>query len=280
MSKLLADTLRIGQIKFTNALPICHFIDRNSATHRFFPGAPAELNRWLARGEIDAGLVSSFAYAQLADDFVALRGLSVSSRGPVGSIFLFSKRPIEELSGCRVSLTSHSASSVSLLRILLGEIGVTDVSYVTEEPDLQTMLQRSEAALLIADHALEGSVRDHGLLTYDLGEEWYTRTGHSMTFAVCAVPKRMVEENPEKARAIQALFLEGKRKGYADMESVIGAAMERMGQTRAFWRDYFGKLIHDLDEELAVGANAYFDAAYRHGLLAKPVKLELWGDES
>ncbi|MBL0387947.1 menaquinone biosynthesis protein [Tumebacillus sp. ITR2] len=280
MGEIGTDLLRIGQIKFTNALPICHFIDRSSPHHTFLPGAPSELNAWLADGTIDAGLVSSFAYAQLADDFVALRGLSVSSRGPVGSIFLFSKRPLEELSGSTVSLTSHSASSVNLLRILLGEIGVQDVNYVTEEPHLHEMLKSADAALLIADHALRESVLDHGLYMYDLGEEWHNRTGHSMTFAVCAVPKRLVKEHPDKARAIQKLFLEGKRKGTADMESVIEAAIEMMGQTKDFWRDYFGKLIHDLDDELAVGANAYFDAAYRHGLLAKPVKLELWGDES
>ncbi|PWK06636.1 menaquinone biosynthetic enzyme MqnA/MqnD family protein [Tumebacillus permanentifrigoris] len=272
--------LRIGQIKFTNALPICHFIDRSDPMHEFWPGAPSELNSWLADGTIDAGLVSAFAYAQLADDFVALRGLSVSSRGPVGSIFLFSKRPIEELSGCTVALTSHSASSTNLARILLGEIGVRDVNYVTQEPDLPSMLDGAEAAVLIADHALHWSVQDHGLQMYDLGEEWHTRTGHSMTFAVCAVPRRLVEQDPEKARGIHRLFLEGKRKGLGDLEAVIAEATRMMGQTEDFWRSYFSKLIYDLHEELAVGADAYFDAAYRHGLLTKPVKLELWGDES
>lgn len=259
-------TLRIGQIKFTNALPICYFIDRSNPMHEFWPGAPAELNRWLADGTIDAGLVSAFAYAELADDFVALRGLSVSSRGPVGSIFLFSKRPIEELSGCKVALTSHSASSTNLARILLGEIGVQGVSFVTQEPDLLRMLEGAEAAVLIADHALFWSVQDHGLHMYDLGEEWNTRTGHSMTFAVCAVPRRLVEQDPEKVREIHRLFLEGKRKGLADLDAVIAEATRMMGQAEDFWRSYFGKLIYDLHEELAVGADAYFDAAYRHGL--------------
>lgn len=274
------ETLRIGQIKFTNALPICHFIDRSNPLFEFWPGAPSELNRWLQDGTIDAGLVSAFAYAELADEFVALRGLSVSSRGPVGSIFLFSKVPIEELSGCTVALTSHSASSTNLTRILLLEIGVRDVEYVTQEPDLPAMLAGAEAAVLIADHALYWSVQEHGLHMYDLGEEWHNRTGHSMTFAVCAVPRRLVEQEPEKAREIHRLFLEGKRKGLADPDAVIAEATRMMGQSEDFWRSYFGKLIYDLHEELAVGADAYFDAAYRHGLLTRKVKLEMWGDES
>lgn len=271
---------RIGQIKFTNALPICHFIDRSDLSFEFWPGAPTELNRWLAEGAIDAGLISAFAYAESAGQYVALRGLSITSRGPVGSIFFFSKRPLEELSGCTVALTSHSASSNNLLKILLAEIGLRDLTYLTREPDLPKMLAEADAALLIADPALYWSVQDHKCYMYDLGEEWYRRTGHSMTFAVCAVPKRLVEENPEGVQKIHRLFLEGKRKGRDDLDAVIVAATEMLGQSEEFWRAYFAKLIYDFDEDLAVGANAFFEAAYRHGLLAAPAKIELWGDES
>ncbi|MFD2168672.1 menaquinone biosynthetic enzyme MqnA/MqnD family protein [Tumebacillus lipolyticus] len=271
--------VRIGHIKFTNALPICHFLDRSDPEIEFLPGAPSELNAWLADGTVDAGLCSSFAYAYNADDYVALRGLSVSSRGPVGSIFFFSKRPLEELNGCVVALPTISASSSNLLRILLAEAGITPSKYVTLEPDLPSMLEQAEAALLIADDALYWSVQDHGCHLYDLGEEWNVRTGHSMTFALCAIPKRLVRENPEKVRKIHRFFLEGKRKGLADMDAVIAEATRMLGQTEEFWRNYFNKLRYDLDEEWAVGANAYFDAAYRHGLIPKPAKVELWGDE-
>jgi len=273
------DKLRIGQIKFTNALPICHFIDRADPDVEFVPGAPTQLNGWLANGEIDAGLISAFSYAEHADRYVALRGLAVASRGPVGSIFLFSRKPIEKLDGCTVALTNQSASSSNLLKILLAEIGVTP-EYVIRQSDLPSMLAEAEAALLIADDALYWSTRDLGLFTYDLGEEWNKRTGHPMVFAVCAVPKQLVEANPEKVRKIHRLFLEGKRKGQADMEAVIAQATRMVGQDDAFWRSYFGKLIHDLDEELVSGANAYFAAAHRHGLLPAPVQVELWGDES
>ncbi|TCP59345.1 futalosine synthase [Tumebacillus sp. BK434] len=272
--------VRIGHIKFTNALPICHFLDKSDPEIEFIPGAPSDLNRWLAEGTVDAGLCSSLAYAELADDFVALRGLSVSARGPVGSIFFFSKRPWEELNGAVIALPTISKSSSNLLKILLAETGIAPAEYVTlPSDDLHAMLDQADAALLIADDALYWSVQEHGCYLYDLGEEWNKRTGHSMTFAVCAVPKRLIEENPEKVRKIHRFFLEGKQKGLADMDAVIAQAKRMLGQTEEFWRAYFNKLRHDLDEEWAVGANAYFDAAYRHGLLKKPVKLELWGDE-
>lgn len=272
--------VRMGQIKFTNALPICLFIDQNDPMVECVPGAPNELNKWLAEGQVDVGLISAFSYAEHADEYVALRGLSVSSRGPVGSIFFFSKRPLEELSGCVVALPVTSASSSNLLKVLLAEAGVRDVTYITREPDLPSMMEEAEGALLIADAALYWSVQNTPYQMYDLGEEWNKRTGHSMTFAVCAVPKRLVEQEPDKVRKIHQMFLEGKRKGYADMAAVYAESNRLLpGQPEEFWRSYFNKLIHDFDENLVVGAEAYFAAAHRHGLLPKPVKVELWGDE-
>lgn len=273
-----AHILRVGQIKYTNALPICHFLEKNDPDIEYYPGAPIELNKWLAEGAVDVGLVSSFAYAEHADTMVALRGLSISSRGPVGSIFFFSKRPLEELDGCTVALASISASSVNLLKVLLAEIGVTP-TYITREPNLPEMLEEAEGALLIADQALYWSLQDHGCYVYDLGEEWYRRTGHNMTFAVCAVPKRLLTANSEKVRKIHRFFLEGKRKGLADMDEIVREAQRMLGQSESFWRNYFGNLIYDFNEELAAGADLFFEKAHRHGLLEKPAKVELWGDE-
>ncbi|MGB8956062.1 MAG: menaquinone biosynthesis protein [Tumebacillaceae bacterium] len=273
-----ARKIRIGQIKFTNALPLCHFIDNANPLIEKVPGAQNELNAWLAEGSVDMGLVSAFAYAQIADDYALLRGLSISSRGPVGSILFFSKRPLAELDGCVVALPTTSASAANLTKILLAEMGVKP-TYITREPDLPRMMEEADAALLIADFALYWGRQEHPYLMFDLGEEWHNRTGHSMTFGVCAVPKRLIESDPDTVREIHRLFLESKRKSLANMEAIYAEAQAMLGQNAEYWKQYFSKLIYEFDENMAMGANAYFDAAYRHGLLPKPVKVELWGDE-
>lgn len=270
--------LLIGQNRYINTWPITHMLDHDNPNMEYHTGAPAQLNQWLAEGKVEVGLISAFSYAEHAGQYVALRGLSVSSRGPVGSIFLFSKRPIEELNGCVIAMTNTSASSTNLLRILLAEMGIQP-EYVTREPNLATMMDGAEAALLIGDEALYWSVQEHPYRMYDLGELWNKLTGHSMTFAICAVPKKLVETNPEKVRKIHQYFLEGKQKGYANMDAIVKAAIQQQGETEAFWKGYFAKLIHDFDEDLVRGAEAYFAAAHRHGLLPTPVKVELWGDE-
>ncbi|GIM48193.1 chorismate dehydratase [Collibacillus ludicampi] len=270
--------IRIGRISYTNILPIYHFVDTSNPQFEFVPAVPSQLNAWLAEGEIDCGPISSFSYGEHADEYVALRGLSVSSLGPVGSIFLFSKRPIDLLADCTVALTWTSATSVNLLKIILEEYYGVHPSYVTMNPHLPEMMQVAEAALLIGDEALFWSQQKHPYHVYDLGAEWYRNTGLPMTFAVFAVSKRLLLEDPHKVENIHRLFLESKRLGEQHLDQVIFAAMTQCGFSEKFWRSYFSRLIYDFDEHLVSGLEAYFATAHRLGLLSSPAKVSLWGD--
>ncbi|MFC4768920.1 menaquinone biosynthetic enzyme MqnA/MqnD family protein [Effusibacillus consociatus] len=273
--------LRVGRIIYSNVLPVYHFIDATAESNgiEFVPAVPAELNRMLAKGEVVAGPISAFSYAEHADEYYALHDLSVSSRGPVGSIFLFSKRPMDDLDGHKVALTSTSATSVNLLKILLHTYCKSNPIYLTRPPHLDEMMEEAEAALLIGDDALYWSLQDHPYHVYDLGAEWHRRTGCSMTFAIWAVRRDFVRQAPDQARRLHRLLLESKQKGLSNMNAVISEAIRLNGQDYGFWKSYFDKLIHDFEGELVEGAETYFQEAYQLGLLPRPVKVELWGGE-
>jgi chorismate dehydratase len=271
----------VGRINFSNVLPVFNSIDAIAETHgfSFVTAVPTELNRLLHEGKIVAGPISAFSYAEHAEDYYVFSGLSVSSRGPVGSIFLFSKRPIDDLDGRTVALTSASASSVNLLKILLEQYFDVKPHYITRPPHLEDMMQEADAALLIGDDALYWSLQEHSYQIYDLGAEWNRRTGLPMTFAVWAVRRDFVQEQPESAKQLHQLFLQGKQSGLADMQQVIRSAVRQHGQDEMFWKAYFAKLIHDFKGDLVIGAETYFEAAYKQGLLPRPVKVEMWGNE-
>jgi chorismate dehydratase len=275
----MTSKIRVGRIGYSNILPVYHFLDQEEGSHlfEFVPAVPTQLNEMLAKGDVVAGPISAFSYAEHADQYYAMSDLSVSSRGPVGSIFLFAKRPMDDLNGKTVALTSTSASSVNLLKILLQEYcGVTPV-YKTQPPHLHQMMESAEAALLIGDDALYWSLQDHPYTVYDLGAEWHRRTGHSMTFAIWAIRKDFVRQYPEHASVLHRMFLNSKRKGLAHLDQVIAEAIRLNGQNYDFWKSYFDKLIHDFAGNLVTGAEAYFEAAYHLGLLSRPVRIELWG---
>lgn len=273
--------MRVGRINFSNVLPIFHFIDSAAEANniQFVSAVPTGLNRMLANGEIVAGPISAFSYAQHADQYYCYSDLSVSSRGSVGSIFLFAKRPIDDLDGRVVALPTTSASSVNLLKILLHEYFQVQPRYVTRPPHLEQMMQEADAALLIGDDALYWSLQSYGYHVYDLGSEWHGRTGLPMTFAVWAVRRDFIEQYPEDAKRLHQLFVNSKLWGLAHLDQVIDRAIQLYGQNYSFWDAYFHKLIYDFKGDLLQGAETYFQAAFRQGLLPRPVKVELWGGE-
>ena len=189
--------LRIGRIPFANLFPIFYTLDRefDCSSYEFVDGVPSQLNLMLRDGTIDLSPSSSIEYLLNPGMYGFVDGISVSSRGPVGSIFLFSKRPIEQLEGCRICLTSQSATSVALLDILLSRFyGVNFTSEVSESPESAD----TDAFLLIGDQALKHkSIINNQdkklpgfrspLLAYDLGEIWYETTNLPFVFALWIV---------------------------------------------------------------------------------------------
>lgn len=277
----MIEKIRIGRIKYSNMLPVYFFLDAVAERHgiELVPAVPTQLNRMLAEGEVVAGPISAFSYAEHAEQYYAYSGLSVSSRGPVGSIFLFSKRPMDDLHGRKVALPTTSASSVNLLKILLQKYCGCQPVYQTLPPHLSEMMKDAEAALLIGDDALYWSLQNHSYHVYDLGAEWHRRTGLPMTFAIWAVRRDFIREQPEQAKRLHKLFLESKRKGLAEIDRVIAEAVRLHGQGYEFWKSYFDKLVYDFKGDLVEGAETYFRAAWELGLLPQPVKVEMWGVE-
>jgi hypothetical protein len=63
----------------------------------------------LVEGGLDIGPISLIEYLRHADDRLLLQDLAVGSDGPVLSVNIVSKRPLPDLTGCRVALGSHQS---------------------------------------------------------------------------------------------------------------------------------------------------------------------------
>jgi chorismate dehydratase len=268
--------IRVGQISFTNILPLYYYLKQNPALRnlQFMPRVPTQLNREMAQGMIDMGPISSFAYAQAYPRYVLLPDLSVSASGAVGSIFLFTKGLAwSDLRHARIALTCTSASSVVLLKILLERFAGATPEYITLPPSLDVMMKQADAALLIGDDALTALWNNPGYLVFDLGEEWFKRTGLSMTFAVWAVQRELVEARATELVELYHLFIQAKEKGVRQIAPVIQAAMRQLGGTESFWRTYYRGLCYDLRERELIGLHTFYRYAAELGLLSPDVQM-------
>lgn len=274
----------VGEISYTNILPFFYYIDRRQLEHlgcSFEHKVPASLNKGMQEGVVDVGGISSFAYAQNATRYTLLPNISVSAIGAVGSIFLFSKKPIEQLNGASIALTSTSATSINLLKIILAHFYNYEVTYETMEPSIEKMMDKHDACLLIGDDAIVNSWKNKKkYYQYDLGELWYKHTGLSMTFAVFAVRNETLEKEKETLQFLYEQFLQSKKRSFEhSFKPMIDDIRKRLGGSVDFWHSYFQGLCFDLSETQLNGLKYYYELAYEYGLLENKVKtIALWND--
>jgi len=272
--------IRVGIYPYTNCWPVFYHFDPSSLRAAVEPvrDMPAALNRRLAAGEIDVAAISSFAYGQHADRFCLLPGLSVSALGRVNSILLFLKSPLDQVLRGRIAVTTTSATSVALLRIIMEKFWGGSPTYEYAEPSLEHMLERADAALLIGDHAIRASWQPHGCRVLDLGEVWHLWTGHWMTFAVWAVRRETAETRPEEVAEIYSALLASKERSLRDPVPLVERAVAEIGGEAAYWHGYFANLCYDFGQAQMKGLKLYFRFARELGLLDRDFDPEALAD--
>lgn len=191
-----AKSLRIGCVKYLNARPLIH--GREGAV---VFDHPATLCRMLAAAELDVAFVSSFEFLRnpiyrIVDD------VCVAADGAVYSVFLAHRGRLDAVE--EISLDPASATSVNLLRCLLGERGVTP-RLVTRSSSEHVPVTTGCAQLLIGDQAIRFRQQHESEYKFwDLGTAWKEATGLPFVFALWLVrPER--ENASSIADALRAL---------------------------------------------------------------------------
>ena len=129
----------------------------------------------LLAGRVVAAALPTGALPTVQDQVEPLGNYGVAASESVGSVLLYAKKRIEELTAAdRIHLTGQSATSVLLLYLLLRE--PLNLPTPTENPD------EADAVLLIGDDALIESEKSGFPFRYDLATLWHDRFGKPMVF--------------------------------------------------------------------------------------------------
>ncbi|HUR68377.1 MAG TPA: menaquinone biosynthesis protein [Candidatus Thermoplasmatota archaeon] len=261
-------SVRLGWIDYLNSLPIYHGLATGHVPHpgiELIRGAPTQLNRMLAEGELDVSPISSVEYARHADELVLLPDLSINSSGFVHSVSLFFRNSVDSLHGGRVCVTGESATSDILLKILLATRLGIDAQRVKGEPDLEEIGKSYEGVLYIGDNAMKAALAYPNLGRLDLGDEWTRWTGTPMVFAVWAARRDFVASREGALRAVHRTLLAGKAWGRAHKSEIVDHARKKLFLSRAYMERYFRDLHYDLDAPKLAGLRRYYEEAHALG---------------
>jgi chorismate dehydratase len=249
--------------------------------YRYVCGVPARLNSMLARGDIHVCPSSSIAFSAQPEQYLIIPDLSISSCGPVQSVLLFSSTAIEDLDGRTVLLSSESATSVNLLKILLARRYGCSCSFeVTQQTGLSALEPDDAAALLlIGDAALHAAQTASGLYIYDLGEIWYKWTGTPFVFALWLTSRSAVERHGSQLRRLALQLRQAKIHAVNSLELIAGTAAENVWMGREGLLEYWKVLSYDLDERHVEGLKLFFRLAAEAGLIASAPELAFLAPE-
>ncbi len=220
---------RIGSVPYLNARPLIYGIEDKVTLC-----TPARLAELMFRKQFYAGLVP-VAEVLLHDQYDIVDGIAIASRGPVASVFLAHREPIEKLR--RIAVDPASRTSVWLLRVLL-KVGYHIEPEFYPRPS-GAKLSEHEAMMLIGDEAIWYATRNGAQPVWDLGEAWAELTGLPFVFAAWAV-QRGIAESVATGMSLPQMLREAKTSGLAQIEEIVQDATEA---TPEFLRGYYTRNV-------------------------------------
>lgn len=187
--------IRISAVSYLNTKPLLFGLVKSGLSNQIeiHLDIPSVCAQKLKSGEVDLGLVPvailpELEHAEIVTDYC------IGSEGPVGTVGIFSERPLGELK--RIFLDFHSRTSVELGKYLLANYWKIDVELLPAFPGFEEQIAGETGGLIIGDRAITYASRFPYF--YDFGEAWTIHTGLPFVFAAWVstrpVPAEFLEE--------------------------------------------------------------------------------------
>jgi chorismate dehydratase len=268
--------LRIAAIGFLNPAPLMWDFEHPpleaplALRYQIDRMSPSECAARLASGTADIGLIPIAALAT-TPGLRILPGCTIASKGCVRSLLLV-RRAAQRLYELRsVAADMASRTTLAHARILFRHWNNPEVPFLPALADLDSMLQRADAAILIGDPALlaleERANRfertGEELVYHDLAQEWHALTGLPFVSAVwgiaCSSP---LDET------ITQDFIQSRIHGLQNIDALVAEWSGRIAIPEQTIRAYLTTNIHYiLDEECLEAMKVFFRMAAQAGAL-------------
>ena len=262
--------LRLGAVSYLNTKPLVYGLDAFPDQFDVRFDVPSKCATLLHEGALDLGLIPAIEY--LRGDYRIVPNVSIASDGAVATVALFTRTPLPQVRTIALDLSSRT--SVALTRVLCAMHWRIAPSFSPAEPDLDAMLARADAALVIGDPAFEIDPGKRGVTKIDLGTEWKTMTGLPFVYAMwvgrpgAATPAhcRMLQESRDRGVAHLADIAREVSGGDADVER----------RSLVYLRD---NLRYGLDDRELAGLRRFHELVVDVGLMPQLRPLEFYTEE-
>jgi chorismate dehydratase len=223
----------------------------------------------------DIGLVP-VAVLATTPGLLIIPGCAIASKRKVRSIILVRRacQPIAEVR--TVATDTSSRSSLAYSQILFKRWWNREAVFLPHRPDLDSMLDAADAALLIGDPALyaleERQNREERtgeeLVYHDVAEEWIAHTGVPWVAAVWAIRETSLKASGRSLEEIASDFNTSRDHGVANINTLVTEWSRRISLPAETIRTYLtSNIFYYLDADCLAGLKRFFELAAETGVL-------------
>jgi len=257
--------MRIAASSYSNTAPLIwsflYGANRGRA-ELILDNAPARSAELLEARRVEAALVPVVTY-QMIDGVRMVPGVCVGAKTKVRSVCLVTDG-LDLTDIASVSLDVSSKTSVVLTKIIFREFIGREPKWSDEAPNIDEMLSRSDAALIIGDPALilSDPRENHNVhpdrRVFDLAELWHRYTGLGFVFAMWMTYQDRCEID----------FASARDEGLAHLDEIAANYEGQMSLSRENLRGYLSENIsYSIDESMQAGLELYFQLGRKHGTI-------------
>lgn len=255
---------RISASSYSNTAPLVWsflYGQNHGKVEIILDTAPARSAELLAEKRVDAALVPVIGY-QLIDGVRLVPDVCVGALEKVRSVCLVTDgRDLNQVRS--VALDVSSRTSAYLTKILFREFVGLEPSYTDAEPDLGSMLERADCALLIGDPSLV--IDESRYQKFDLVETWKGYTGLGFVFAMWMTHNT----------ASPIDFAAARDEGLSHIDEIIANYETEISLKQDELKRYLTQNIsYRVEKKMQEGMELYFRLARQHGLIPDNKPLE------
>ena len=247
---------RIAASTYLNSAPlIWSFLHGTKrGTVDFIDAVPARCAQLLSLNEVDAALIPVIEYQRIPGGAL-VPDVCVGSQNEVLSVVLVSKNTqLEEIR--TVALDESSRTSATLVKIVFREFLGREPEWTTRSPNLDEMLDRNDAALIIGDPGM--TFPRTGLKVWDMATLWRNYTGFGFVFAMWMV----------RDQGIDVDFAGARDEGVTRINEIVEAYKDKIPSVNL--RKYLTEnIVYRIDDSMQRGLELYFQLAHKHGLIER-----------